>query len=130
MALRSRRPIRPDVRVDHLIQSLDELVGQWAPDAVACCQPTGIGWEVPALRLLDAALVQWAGRRGLPFYAYTSQEVRTAVVGHPNASRDELGYAVMERFGMIGQSKTSHEWEAIAVGDYHLASQLRGSVSG
>ena len=52
--------------------------------------------------------------------AYTSQEVREAMTGHPNASRDQLAYAVMVSLGLIGQAKTTHEWEALAVGQYHL----------
>ncbi len=54
-------------------------------------------------------------------HAYTAQEVRGFVTGHPNASRDQLAYAVMARLGLIGQAKNTHEWEAIAVGQYHLS---------
>jgi Holliday junction resolvasome RuvABC endonuclease subunit len=120
VAVPSRRRMNAASRVEHLIKSLDELVAQWQPDVVACCQPSGIGWRVPALELLDAALADWSRRHELCLYAYTPQQVRTAVAGHPNASRDQLGYAVMVRFGLIGQSKTTQEWEAIAVGYFHL----------
>jgi Holliday junction resolvasome RuvABC endonuclease subunit len=116
----SRRRIDAEVRVKHLVKCLDDLVAQWDPAVVACCQPSGIGWRVPALELLDVALSNWSGRHRLCLYTYTSQEVRVAVAGHPNASRGDLGHAVMMRFGLIGQSKTTHEWEAIAVGNYHL----------
>ncbi len=120
IALRSRHRIDASARIDHLIASLDQLVRDWRPDAVACCQPTGIGWKVPALELLDSALAEWSARHQLCLYSYTSQEVRAVVAGHPNASRGDLGYAVMMRFGLIGHSKTTHEWEAIAIGGYHL----------
>jgi len=123
----SRHRIDAADRVKHLVRCLDQLVEQWDPDEVACCQPTGIGWRVPALELLDAALSDWSRRHWLCLYAYTAQEVRTAVAGHPNASRGDLGYAVMMRFGLIGQSKTTHEWEAIAVGDYHHSRWPAGS---
>ena len=53
-------------------------------------------------------------------YTYTAQEVRESMAGHPNASRDQLAYAVMACLGLIGQGKTTHEWEALAVGHYHL----------
>jgi Holliday junction resolvasome RuvABC endonuclease subunit len=113
--------------VNYLLECLDELVARWQPGEVACCQPTGIGWRMPALDLLDAALARWSGRHRLCLFAYTAQEVRTAVAGHPNASRVDLGYAVMTRFGLIGQGKTTHEWEAIAVGDYHLSRWKAGT---
>ena len=92
---------------------------------VAHSQPSGIHWPVPALELLDAALLEWSGRHRLRLHAYTAQEVRTAVAGHPNASREELAYAVMASLGLIGRAKTTHEWEAIAVGQFHLS--RRGS---
>ena len=83
---------------------------------------------MPALDLLSDKLVQWAMRHGLPVHAYTSQEVREAMTGHPNASRDQLAYAVMVSLGLIGQGKTTHEWEALAVGRYHLTRRAAAST--
>ena len=117
--LSTRRKVEPEVRVSHLIESLDELAGKWTPQAVALCQPSGINWPVPALDLLVSSLSEWSAGRGLPQFSYTAQEVRTAIAGHPNASRDQLGYATMLLLGLIGQSRSTHEWEAIAVGHYH-----------
>ncbi len=115
-----RRRVDAKVRVAHLVQCLDDLVNEWSPVAVVCSQPSGIHWPVPALELLDAALTEWSEQRRLTAYTYTAQEVRLAIAGHPNVSRDRLAYAVMVRLGLIGQGKTTHEWEAVAVGDYHL----------
>lgn len=117
--LSTRRKLEPEVRVSHLIESLDGLAGQWNPQSVALCQPSGINWPVPALDLLISSLAAWPPERGLPQFSYTAQEVRTAIAGHPNASRDQLGYAIMLLLGLIGQSRSTHEWEAIAVGHYH-----------
>lgn len=120
-----RRRLEPQVRVTHLIESLSELASQWSPVAVALCQPSGINWPVPALDLLLLSLGQWSTERGLPQFSYTAQEVRTAIAGHPNASKDQLGYAIMLLLGLIGQGRTTHEWEAIAVGHYHLTRTTR-----
>jgi len=117
--LSTRRKVEPEVRVSHLIESLDELAGKWTPQAVALCQPSGINWPVPALDLLVSSLSEWSAGRGLPQFSYTAQEVRAAIAGHPNASRDQLGYATMLLLGLIGQGRSTHEWEAIAVGHYH-----------
>ena len=95
--LSTRRKLEPEVRVSHLIESLDGLAGRWNPQSVALCQPSGINWPVPALDLLISSLA----------------------AGHPNASRDQLGYAIMLLLGLIGQSRSTDEWEAIAVGHYH-----------
>ena len=118
--LSTRRKLEPEVRVSHLIDSLNELAGQWDPQAMALCQPSGINWPVPALDLLLSSLAIWSSERGLLQFSYTAQEVRTAIAGHPNASRDQLGYAIMLLLGLIGQGRSTHEWEAIAVGHYHL----------
>lgn len=118
-----RGRVKGAVRIAHLIERLDDLVAQWQPGAVACCQPSGINWTIPSLELLNSALCRWFHRHRLRLYNYSTQEVRSAIAGHPNASRDQLGYAIMVRLGMIGQSKTTHEWEAVAAGYHHLTRQ-------
>jgi len=50
--LSTRRKVEPEVRVTHLLQSLDELADKWEPQIIALCQPSGINWPVPALDLL------------------------------------------------------------------------------
>ena len=107
-------------RVSHLVRCLDGMVARWNPAAVAYGQPSGIRWPVPSLELLDAALVNWSARHRLPLYTYSAQEVRAAIARHSHVPQDQLAYAVMARLGLIGQSKTTHEWEALAVGYYHL----------
>jgi Holliday junction resolvasome RuvABC endonuclease subunit len=116
-------------RVSHLLQSLDELTEKWNPKLVALCQPSGISWPVPALDLLLTSLAEWSAGRDLPQFSYTAQEVRTAIAGHPNASRDQLGYATMLLLGLIGQGRSTHEWEAIAVGHYHLTRGKQAEVA-
>ena len=116
-----RRRLDAASRISQLLQKLDQLAEEWRPEAVAHSRPSGIHWPVPALELLESSLLQWCRDRGLPLHAYTAQEVRGSVTGHPNASRDQLAYAVMAKLGLIGQAKNTHEWEAIAVGQYHLS---------
>ena len=116
-----RRRLDAASRISQLLQKLDQLAEEWRPEAVAHSRPSGIHWPVPALELLESSLLQWCRDRGLPLHAYTAQEVRGSVTGHPNASRDQLAYAVMAKLGLIGQAKNTHEWEAIAVGQYDLS---------
>ena len=108
-------------RISRLLQQLDQLAVEWGPEAVAHSRPSGIHWPVPALELLESSLLRWCRDRGLPLHAYSAQEVRGAVTGHSNSSRNQLAYSVMARLGLIGQAKSTHEWEAIAVGQYHLS---------
>ena len=124
--IKAPAPRKADVqtRVAHLIQRLDGLVDEWAPRTVVHSRPSGIHWPVPSLELLEAALAEWSRRHNLPVHAYTAQEVRSAIAGQTNASQDQLAFAVMERLGLIGLSKTHHEWEALAVGDHHLGQAI------
>ena len=41
----------------------------------------------------------------------------TAALGRSKSAKEELAYAVMTRWGLLGELKTTHEWNAIAVGD-------------
>jgi len=106
-------------RITNLIAELDHLAEDSHPDAVACCQPSGIHWSVPSIRLLDESLLNWSETRKIGFFSYTTQEIRAAIAGFANASPDRLGYAIMVRLGLIGQRRSTHEWEAVAVGYYH-----------
>ena len=123
---RGKRGMGAEVRLSRLVRCLDLLVDRWRPNLVAHSLPSGIHWPVPALDLLSDHLAQWSRRHGLPIYAYTAQEVRAAITGHPNASRDQLAYEVMAILQLIGHSKTTHEWEALAVGHSHLSLQSAG----
>ncbi len=104
-----------------MIGCLDEVAVEWRPDEVSLSEPSGLHWPVASVELLHNALADWAFGRGLRIFKYSTEEVRLAIAGLPNASRKELSYAVMARLGLVGLSKTTHEWEAIAVGVYHLS---------
>jgi Holliday junction resolvasome RuvABC endonuclease subunit len=121
VGMRTRQRLDPEVRITHLLAALEELAANWRPETIVLSRPSGINWPVPALDLLDDRLSRWSADRAVGLAAYTAQEVRAAIAGHPNASKDQLGYAIMLKLGLIGQGRTTHEWEAIAVGHYHLA---------
>jgi len=118
--LSSSRKLAPELRIFHLVEFLNELADQRNPQVMALCQPSGINWPVPSLDLLMSSLPGWSSAWRFPQLFYTTQLVRTAIAGHPNASRDHLGYAIMLLLGPIGQGRSTHEWEAVAVGHYHL----------
>lgn len=118
--LKTRQKLAPSLRIGHLLRSLEDLAGQWLPGIAVQCRVGGINWPVPALEQLEQGLSLWAEARGVSLVSYTTQEVRSAVTGRANASKDRLGYAIMLQLGLIGQSRTTREWAAIAVGYHHL----------
>ncbi|MFQ6027826.1 MAG: crossover junction endodeoxyribonuclease RuvC [Dehalococcoidia bacterium] len=107
-------------RIDHLTDCLDRLAAEWALGALVCCQPSGIRWKAPSLELLESRLALWSQRHRLERHTYTAQEVRAAITGSARVSRDQLAYTITASLGLIGKRKTTHEWEAVAVGYYHL----------
>lgn len=107
-------------RVNLLVERLDSLVTCWSPRVIAYGQPSGIRWPAPSLEFLDASLVKWASARQLVLYTYPAQEVRTAIARHSRVPPDQLAYAIMQRLRLIGVRKSTPEWEALAIGYYHL----------
>ena len=70
--------------------------------------------------MLGRTMGLWAQSHDLPLSFYHPREIRTSLIGRANAGKEELTYAVMTRWGLVGEEKTTHEWNAVAVGDYHL----------
>jgi Holliday junction resolvasome RuvABC endonuclease subunit len=114
------RTLHAAERVRHLVESLDRLSARWQPGAVAYGQPAGIRWPAPALELLDGSLTHWATDRQLPLFTYSGEEVRVAIARHSRVPQDQLAYAIMRRLRLIGARKSTPEWEALAIGYYHL----------
>ena len=117
--LSTRRKVEPKVRISHLIESLNVLTNPWQPQIVTLCRPSGINWPVPALDLLVSSLAGCSTERELPQFSYTRLG---STCGHRRASQrlpDQLGYATMLLLGLIVLGRSTHEWEAIAVGHYH-----------
>ncbi len=119
--LKARRKMEPSSHIAHQLDALSAVAVRWQAVWAARSRADGINWQAPGLERLDVALHIWADRLGIPLSGYTTQEVRAAVAGQPNASRDAVCYAIMRLLGLIGQSRATAEWEAIAVGCYHLA---------
>lgn len=116
------RQVKVEERVSTIAGELDTLVGAWQPREVACGTPSIL--QFPHLRVwvdtLTSKLKGWTQGHRLPLYCYSLREIRACLVGRANGAREELAYAVMTRWGLVGEGKTTHEWNAIAVGDYHL----------
>ncbi len=108
-------------RIECLIAALDEVAARFRPAEVALSSPSGLRWEVPALALLESELAAWARRSGLPLTAYPVAQIRREVAQHPRAPAPALAFAVMTALDMVGTAKSTHEWEAIAAGAYHLS---------
>ena len=109
-------------RIKAIESELDNMVRKWHPRDVAFGKPPPL--QLPqqqqGIDMLSRALELWAQGHYLPLYCYPIREMKVAILGRPTAAKEELAYAAMTRWGLLGEGKTTHEWTAIAVGDYHL----------
>ena len=125
-----RRPWRAELsaRIKGIGAELDRLAEAWHPYEVACGKPSimHLPNEREGVEMLSQAMEQWAQQHNLPLYCYPLREIRAVVLGRSNAASEELAYATMTRWGLLGEEKSTHEWNAIAVGDYHLGRQKIG----
>lgn len=119
-----QRPQQADVaaRIKIIEGKLDALKKTWGPDEIACGKPSPMQLPIQqeGIEMLGQALEQWAREHDLPLYCYPHRGIRVAISGRANAAKDEMAYSVMTRWGLLGEGKTTHELNAIAVGDYHL----------
>ena len=119
VGLKSNGRMEPSVRIVHQLDALNAVVQRWEVGFVARGRAGGVNSRQPGLALLDDALRCWASGLRVSLFEYTSKEVRAAVAGRHNAPREAQCYAIMQRLKLIGESRTTAEWEAIAVGYYH-----------
>ena len=119
VGLKIRQKVEPSVRIAYQLDALSAVASRWRAASVARRKPSGVKRDAPGLEKLDVSLRDWAEGLGIPMFDYTSREVRSAIAGQHNASREAQCYAIMHKLGLVGQSRATAEWEAIAVGYHH-----------
>lgn len=126
------RPRRVEVweRIKAIEIELDRMAKTWHPEEVACGKPSHIQlpYQREGAEMLNSTLYEWARVHKLPLFSYPVREIRTAILGRGNGGKEELTYVVMTRWGLLGEGKSTHEWNAIAVGDYHLVQRRMAKV--
>lgn len=116
---RSERSRQAD-RITHQVQALSQIADRWHPADVVLSATGGTIWGAEGLRSLHDALFHWAAERGMSCSIYPAGEIRASLADKPNASRNALAHAAMQRLRLIGERRTAQEWEAIAAGLHHL----------
>lgn len=118
------RPWRVEVseRIKAIEQALDDIARAWLAHDAACGKPSvlHLPQQQEGNEKLSKALERWAACHNLPLFSYPLREIRTAILGRSKSAKEELAYATMTRWGLLGIVKSIHEWNAIAVGDHYL----------
>ena len=119
------RQIVVEERIKAIEAELDRILEMWRPQDVACGNPffVQLSHQQEGLEVICHALKRWGRTRSLPIHSYSVQEIKSAILGWHNVAGEELTYAMMTRWGLLGKEKTTHELKAISVGDYHLVRQ-------
>ena len=129
-----RRPWRVEIpaRIKGIESALDSIVEAWWSEEVVRGQPSPrqLPHHQEGIEALSRALERWTRGHNLPLYSHSLHEIREAIIGRASGAKEELAYAVMTRWGLLGEGKTTHEWNAIAVGDYHLGKLKVGLLYG
>ena len=91
-------------RVRGILDALDNIVDRWDPQEVACGKPSPMQLvrQQEGMEKLGVALERWAREHKLRMCRYPHRDIRSALSGRPNAAKEELAYAVMARWGLLG----------------------------
>lgn len=65
-------------------------------------------------------LDQWARDQGWKVYKYPVPDIKHGIVGTVSASKVAVETVLRHELNLHDEVKTEHEWDAIAVGIYHL----------
>ncbi len=108
-------------RLENIKKELERMALLWRPAEAACGRQSllHLPQRKESVEALGQVLAEWAKDHDIRLFVYPLKDVRTAMLGRANAGKEELAYTVMTRWGMVGTGKSTHEWTAIAIGDYH-----------
>lgn len=120
-----RTKMEPLERISRHLQSLATITERWHPRVAVCSWPGGMDWGAAGMHQLEEHLRRWADGQSLDVVDYGALRVRAALAGKSNASKEALAYSIMERLNLVGEYRSALEWEAIAVGYYHLALRVQ-----
>ena len=108
-------------RLENIKKELERMAELWRPTEAACGRQSllHLPQRKESVEALGKVLDEWSKEHEIRLFIYPLKDVRIAMLGRANAGKEELAYTVMTRWGMIGTGKSTHEWNAIAIGDYH-----------
>lgn len=119
-------------RLRDLAAALREAIDRFTPSAMAIERVAWNRNQVSALQVARAtgALMAVAAERGLAVEEYSPSEVKSAVTGAGNATKDQVADALVRLHGLRGVPAEPDAADAVAVALTHLVSDgLRAAVA-
>jgi crossover junction endodeoxyribonuclease RuvC len=112
-------------RLKVLFESLSDLLREWQPQAVATERlffKLNAQTAVPAMQASGVALLS-AALAGVQVYEYTPAEVKQAVVGYGDASKNQIRFMVERILGPEAVPDSPDAADGLAVAITHLSSR-------
>lgn len=120
-------------RLRELHDDLEGVVAQFAPEEVAIEEVfvnRNLHTAMSVARASGVAMLA-AARAGLAVFEYTPSEVKMAVAGYGDATKDQVQVMVARRLGLGGAPSPADAADALAVALCHVqAATLRRAVEG
>ena len=114
-------------RLLELYRDLKDLIGEFAPEAVAIEEVftnRNLQTAISVGRASGVALLA-AAEASLPVYEYSPSAVKLAVAGYGNATKDQIRYMVASRLKLPAAPEPADAADALAIALCH--SQIAGS---
>ncbi len=119
-------------RVAAVAERVDALIERHAPEALAI-ESIYFGKNAQtafAVGQARGAVLAVAGRRELPVFSYTPQQIKLAVCGSGGAEKLQVQRMVATLLGLRGELPEDHAADALAVGICHVnAAPMREAIA-
>jgi crossover junction endodeoxyribonuclease RuvC len=115
--IRTRAGVPLERRLTDIHGRIGELLDRFAPDAIAV-EELYFGTNAQTAFAVGQArgvVLLAAGERGVASSSYTPQQVKSAVCGHGNATKEQVGRMVARVLGMSAPPTPDHAADALAV---------------
>jgi crossover junction endodeoxyribonuclease RuvC len=120
--IRTSRSAKRPVRLQQIYRELADIIGRFQPDAIALedifysdnIKTAIVMGEARGVTLLAAV------NKGVEPAEYSPREVKLAVVGRGNASKDQVQFMVRQILGLKDEIKPADAADALAVALCHL----------
>lgn len=123
-AINTPAGVRLSARLWQIANDLEELIGQFKPDALAIEElffnnnvTTGIG-----VAQARGVIIMTAEKMGLPIYEYNPSQVKQAVVGYGKAEKRQVMDMTKRLLGLSAVPKPDDAADAVAIALCHARS--------
>ncbi len=127
------RPADPlPYRIREIFREVEALLDAFTPDAVAV-EGLFYGKNVKSLLVLGhvrGAILLAAAIRDLEIHEYSPREIKKAVVGRGNATKDQVAFMVQEQLRLREPPRPSDAADGVACAVSHLVLGVQGALSG